>query len=214
VKEEPPPIARSCAEWKQQCQRQAARAVARATAGKMPTAADRLDDLECHLQTILEIASCDRSIACDVLIGTASARIKKRALLLDPASLSGAEYSRLLDDCVRQGFDLARYMFRDLLEEHAKKLQQAISLLRQRRENGALLAEEGRAARKPATDQRAERICRLYKRIRPRHPAGRKGNGVALAAVATQFGPLPGHDTPITVKAVRLILKRCGVPCR
>jgi len=93
-------------------------------------------------------------------------------------------------------------------------LERQTRLLEQRRDNGQILAEEGRAARKPATDKRADRICRLYSRIRPQHPAGGRGNGAALAAVATQFGPLPRCDKPITTKAIRLILKRRGVPCR
>lgn len=85
---------------------------------------------------------------------------------------------------------------------------------KQRHENGQLLAEEGRAARKQKTDRQAERVCKLYRRIRNQHPPGRRGNGAALQAVSDQFGSLPGKDKPITVQAIRKILKRCGVSCR
>lgn len=88
------------------------------------------------------------------------------------------------------------------------------ALSRQRHENGQMLAEEGRAARKQKTDRQAERVCKLYRKIRTQHPPGRRGNGAALQAVSDQFGSLPGKDKPITVQAIRKILKRCGVSCR
>lgn len=88
------------------------------------------------------------------------------------------------------------------------------ALSKQRQENGQILAEEGRAARKQKTDRQAERVCKLYRKIRNQHPAGRRGNGAALQAVSDQFGSLPGKDKPITVQAIRKILKRCGVSCR
>jgi hypothetical protein len=88
------------------------------------------------------------------------------------------------------------------------------ALSKQRNENGQLLAVEGRAARKQKTDRQAERVCKLYNRIRCQHPPGRRGNGLTLQAVSHQFGPLPSKDQPITVQAIRKILKRCGVSCR
>lgn len=89
-----------------------------------------------------------------------------------------------------------------------------LKVFQQRRENGQILAEEGREARKPKTETRAAKICRLYKKVRKSHAPGRAGNGETLAEVAHQFGPLPGKESPITVQAIRKILKRSGVPCR
>lgn len=88
------------------------------------------------------------------------------------------------------------------------------ALSKQRQENGQILAEEGRSARKQKTDRQAERVCKLYRKIRNQHPPGRRGNGAALQAVSDQFGSIPGKDKPITVQAIRKILKRCGVSCR
>lgn len=94
------------------------------------------------------------------------------------------------------------------------QLERDGALVDQRHENGLMLAEEGRAARKQKTDRQADRVCKLYRRIRDKHPPGKRGNGAALQAVSHQFGSLPGKDKPITVQAIRKILKRCGVPCR
>jgi hypothetical protein len=94
-------------------------------------------------------------------------------------------------------------------------LNERIRLLEQQRENCQILAEEGRAARKPITDRRAAEICRIYKRVRRSHAPGRTGNGETLAEVARQFGPAaPDRESDITTAAIRKILKRCGVPCR
>lgn len=88
------------------------------------------------------------------------------------------------------------------------------ALAKQRSENGQILAEEGRAARKQKTDRQAERVCKLYRRIRNQHPPGKRGNGAALQAVSQCFGSLPGKNKPITVQAIRKILKRSRIPCR
>lgn len=96
----------------------------------------------------------------------------------------------------------------------AESVRQRIKLLEQRRENCELLAPEGRAAKKPDDEARADRVCKLYRRIRPSHPSGKRGNGAAVADVARQIGPLFDRKKPITVQAVRKILKRRGVPCR
>lgn len=94
------------------------------------------------------------------------------------------------------------------------RVDRDFKVLEQRRENGQILAEEGRAARRPKTDRRADRVCKLYRQIRPTYPAGRRGNGAALEAVSRRFGTLPGREKPISKPAIRKILKRCGVPCR
>lgn len=104
--------------------------------------------------------------------------------------------------------------WRDGIETLAVNAMRDAKIAEQRTENGELLAAEGRAAKKTADDRRANRICKLYRRIRERHPAGKRGNGATLEAVSRQFGPLPGRDKPITVHAIRKALKRCGVPCR
>ena len=45
-------------------------------------------------------------------------------------------------------------------------------------------------------------------------PPGKRHNGAALKEVSRQFGPLRDRREPITVQAIRQILKRCGIPCR
>jgi len=83
-----------------------------------------------------------------------------------------------------------------------------------RRENGEILAAEGREKRKPKTDARTKRLCSLYKRLRPQYPMGRQGNGLTLKAVSREFGKLPEKDKAITVQAIRKALKRGGIDCR
>lgn len=101
--------------------------------------------------------------------------------------------------------------WRDGIETLAMIAVRDAKIAEQRRDNGQTLAEEGRAARKPRTDRRADRICTLYRRIRPVS----RTNGEALAEVARQFGPAaPDRKSDITVQAIRKILKRCGVLCR
>jgi hypothetical protein len=124
----------------------------------------------------------------------------------------------VLGDLVKKiaaaAFKIAADRYRPEIAALVARLKQQTRLLEQRRENGQILAEEGRAARKPKTDRRADRICKLYRRIRPAHPPGKRGNGAAVAEVARRHGPLPGKEKPITTTAVRKTLKRCGVPCR
>ncbi len=100
--------------------------------------------------------------------------------------------------------------WRDGIETLAMIAMRDAKIAEQRRDGGESLAEEGRAALKPENDARADRICNLYRRIRPTSPT----NGAAIEAVSRQFGPLPGKEKPITVQAIRKILKRRGVPCR
>jgi hypothetical protein len=116
----------------------------------------------------------------------------------------------LVERVVRAGFEAAVKRYRSEVADLVARLERQTRILEERRDNGQSLAEEGRAARKPITDRRADRICKLYRRIRPTS----RTNGAALEAVARQFGSLPGRDKPITVQAIRKILKRCGVPCR
>jgi hypothetical protein len=120
----------------------------------------------------------------------------------------------LVEEAVRAGFETAVGRYRSEVADLVARLERQTRLLEQRRENGQILAEEGRAARKPKTDTRAAEICRLYKRVRRSHAPGRTGNGETLAEVARRFGPLPGRESDITKTAIRKILKRCGVPCR
>ena len=137
------------------------------------------------------------------------------------AEYGEARVRRVVDDAVRAGFYLALLRYADDLKTSAEataviraEKRRRDLVLKQRRENGAILAEEGRAARKPNDDARADRICKLYRRIRSAHPRGKRGHGAAIADVSRRFGPLPGREKPITVQAIRKILKRCGVPCR
>ena len=120
----------------------------------------------------------------------------------------------LVEEIAAAAFHAAADRYRPEIAALVARLERQTLLLEQRRENGQILAEEGRAARKVKTDRQADRICKLYRRIRDRHPPGRRGNGAALEAVSRQFGSLPGKDKPITVQAIRKILKRCGESCR
>ena len=121
----------------------------------------------------------------------------------------------LVEEAVRAGFEAAVQRYRSEVADLVAQLERQTRLLEQRRENGQILAPEGRAARKPKTDTRAAEICRLYKRVRRSHAPGRTGNGETLAEVARQFGPAaPDRESDITTTAIRKILKRCGVPCR
>lgn len=121
----------------------------------------------------------------------------------------------LVEEAIRAGFEAAVERYRSEVADLVARLERQSRLLEQRRENGQILAEEGREARKPITDRRAAEICRLYKRVRRSHAPGRAGNGETLAEVARQFGPAsPDRESNITTAAIRKILKRCGVPCR
>jgi len=124
----------------------------------------------------------------------------------------------MLRDLVEQiavaAFKVAADRYRPEIAALVARLERQAEVLEQRRENGELVAEEGRAALKEENDARADRVCKLYRRIRPMHPSGKRGNGAAVAAVAREIGPLFGREKPITVQAVRKILKRRGVPCR
>lgn len=120
----------------------------------------------------------------------------------------------LIEQIAAMAFRVAADRYRQEIAALVARLEKQTRLLEQRRENCELLAPEGRAAKKPDDDARADRVCKLYRRIRPMHPSGGRGNGAAVADVARQIGPLFGREKPITVQAVRKILKRRGVPCR
>lgn len=90
------------------------------------------------------------------------------------------------------------------------RIDRDFSVFEQRRDGGESLAEEGRAAKKLKDEARADRVCKLYRRLRPAH----RSNGATLEAVSRQLEPLSGRDKPITVRAIRNILKKRGVPCR
>jgi hypothetical protein len=124
----------------------------------------------------------------------------------------------VLHDLVEQiaaiAFRTAADRYRPEIAALVARLEKQTRLLEQRRENGELLAAEGRAAKKSDDDRRADRVCKLYSRIRPTHPTGKRGNGAALEAVSRQSAPLTGRGKPLTKQAIRKILKRRGIPCR
>ncbi len=120
----------------------------------------------------------------------------------------------LVDKIAAAAFQAAADRYRPEIAALVERLEKKTRLLRQRRENGQILAEEGRAALKPITDRRAAEVCRIYKRVRPSFPPGKRGNGAAVAEVARQCGPVPGRNSDITTTAIRKILKRCDVSCR
>lgn len=120
----------------------------------------------------------------------------------------------LVDEIAAAAFKVAADRYRSEIAALVARLERQTLLLEQRRDNGESLAEEGRAALKAENDARADRVCKLYRRVRPMHPAGKRGNGAAVAEVARQIGPLFDRKKPITTTAVRNILKRRGVPCR
>lgn len=104
----------------------------------------------------------------------------------------------------RSGFYLALLRYADDL----KHVPEVAAFLEQRRENGELLAAEGRAVKAKIDNERAAMVCQLYKAVRPSFPEGRKGNGSAHRRVAERFEQRTGKS--ITVRAVREILKRSG----
>lgn len=120
----------------------------------------------------------------------------------------------LIEQIAAMAFRVAADRYHPEIAALVARCEKQSRLLEQRRENCELLAPEGRAAKKPDDDARADRVCKLYRRIRPSHPSGKRGNGAAVAEVARQIGPLFDRKKPITVQAVRKILKRRGVPCR
>jgi hypothetical protein len=120
----------------------------------------------------------------------------------------------LVERVVRAGFEAAVNRYRSEVADLVARLERQTRILEERRDNGQSLAEEGRAARKSQTDRHAEKVCRIYKRIRPSFPPGRAGNGAALAEVSRRASSSPGYEKPMTKQGIRKLLRRCGVPCR
>jgi hypothetical protein len=120
----------------------------------------------------------------------------------------------LVEEVIRAGFEAAVERYRSEVADLVARLERQTRILEERRENGQILAAEGRAARKPKTDRHAEKVCRIYKRVRPSFPPGRAGNGAALVEVSRRAGPSPGYEKPMTKTGIRKLLGRCGVPCR
>lgn len=89
------------------------------------------------------------------------------------------------------------------------ELERQWKMIADKRENGEVLAEEGRAAKAPNDAARAKRICSLYRRIRPSQPDGSQGNGAAIRDVAERYQSQTGKS--ITPRGVREILKRHGM---
>lgn len=121
---------------------------------------------------------------------------------------------KLVKQIAAAAFEVAADRYRPEIAALVARLERQTRLLEQRREHCEMLAPEGRAKKKPKDDARADRVCKLYRKIRDGHPPGRRGNGAAVAEVARQIGPLFDRDKPITTTTVRKILKRRGVPCR
>ena len=122
--------------------------------------------------------------------------------------------SELVEEIAAAAFRAAAKRYHTEIESLVARLDKQTRLLEQRRENGEILAAEGREKRKPKTDARTKRLCSLYKRLRPQYPKGRQGNGLTLKEVSREFGPLPDKDRAITVQAIRKALKRGGIDCR
>jgi hypothetical protein len=89
------------------------------------------------------------------------------------------------------------------------ELERQWKMIADKRDNGEVLAEEGRAAKAPNDAARAKRICSLYRRIRPSQPDGSRGNGAAIRGVAERYQSQTGKS--ITPRGVREILKRHGM---
>lgn len=116
----------------------------------------------------------------------------------------------LVETIAAAAFKVAADRYRPEIAALVARLERQTRLLEQRRDGGESLAEEGRAAKKLKDDARADRVCKLYRRLRPAH----RSNGATLEAVSRQLEPLSGREKPITVRAIRNILKKRGVPCR
>jgi hypothetical protein len=113
--------------------------------------------------------------------------------------------SDTIEHAVLAGFAAARLLDPKEIARFEKELR----VLSQRRENGAMLAEEGRAAKAPNDAARAKWICSAYRRIRPSKPEGSRGNGAAIRDVVERYQSQTGKS--ITPKGVREILKRHGL---
>jgi hypothetical protein len=98
-------------------------------------------------------------------------------------------------------------------EKWAAALKAQLSVAQQRRENGETLASEGTAANAARARQTTTQVCRLYRIIRPAFPTGRAGNGDAIREVASRHQHSSGREKPLTVQAIRNILKRGGTKC-
>jgi hypothetical protein len=120
----------------------------------------------------------------------------------------------LVEKIAEAAFKVAAKRYRAEIESLIARLDKQTRLLEQRRENGEILAEEGRKKRKPITDKRTADICRRYVKVRKAFATGSRGNGSALREVCRRVGSLPGRDNQITVQAVRDALKRGGVVCK
>ena len=104
--------------------------------------------------------------------------------------------------------ELTPFEFLNFLEELDRQFQVAVA----KSDNGKMLAPEGREIRQKQSSELAERVVKIYRRVRRSMPTGRKGNGRAIAEVCDQIGSLPGKDKPITSQWVRKLLKSKGQP--
>ena len=143
-----------------------------------------------------EFRSGDRFAAIEAAVADARERKVADALRLTR--------SDMIEHAVLAGFAAARL----LGPEESERVEKALRLLAEREEHHELLAAEGRAAKAENDKERAARVCKLYKAVRPSFPEGRKGNGPAHRRVAERYQMQTGES--VTVRTVREILKRSG----
>jgi hypothetical protein len=105
----------------------------------------------------------------------------------------------------RAGFMFALLRYADELK-HAPEVA---SILEQWRENGEILAAEGRAAKAENDKRRAAIVCKMYRSVRPAHPPGRKGNGEACRVVADRYESQERES--IDPKTVRETAQKAGI---
>jgi len=117
----------------------------------------------------------------------------------------------LLLKAAQEGVKAMASHFRGTLEKSLCEYKKRLESLRDRTEHGEMLAAEGRNALDRENARRADRICRLYQRIRSGYAPGRAGNGQAIEAVRQRIGPIHGRDKPIDKTAVRRVLKNAGL---
>jgi len=112
---------------------------------------------------------------------------------------------RALNNAGRAGFVLAMLRYADEL----KDIPEVAAFLGSRRENGEILAVEGRAAKAENDKRRAAIVCKMYRSVRPAHPPGRKGNGEACRVVADRYEAQERES--IDPKTVRETAQKAGI---
>jgi hypothetical protein len=108
-------------------------------------------------------------------------------------------------EAMRQGFYLALLRY----SEHLKAVAEATAILDAVRENGEMLASEGRARKKEKDDERAAIVRDLWKKVRSSFPQGRSGNAPAINAILERF--TSQTHSIISARTVRNILQKSGI---